>query len=261
MKIYVDYVFFINFLFDFILLSTINIILKRNISYKRIVVGAIYGGITTFILYLRIPSIIYFILKILTGLTLSIITFKFKDIKYTLNNFIYLIIISIILGGSLYLINEEIGYSQDGILYFSEGKVLNLIILLFLFILISIIIINISKKYKKEIKTKYEIIIFNNKKQIKLQGFLDTGNKLYDPYFNKPINILNNNIKLDLKKEKVIYVPFNTLNSKGLMKCYLIDKIYIKGIGYKKNILLGITNDKFHLSGVDIIIHEDLLED
>ena len=36
MKIYLDYVFFINFIFDFILLFTTKILLKRNVKIKRI---------------------------------------------------------------------------------------------------------------------------------------------------------------------------------------------------------------------------------
>ena len=100
--------------------------------------------------------------------------------------------------------------------------------------------------------------MFLNSKKLKLRGFVDTGNQLYDPYFNRPVVILNKGI--DVCFDRCIYIPYNTISGSGVMKGFLVDKIYIKNIGYKKNIILGISNDKFHISGIDIILNEDLLE-
>ena len=112
MKIYLDYVFFINFIFDFILLFTTKVLLKRNVKIKRIILGSFIGTFSIFILFISMPSLIFFISKMFFGLIMVIITFKFKDIKYTLNNFFYLMILSIILGGFLYFLNIEAGYEH-----------------------------------------------------------------------------------------------------------------------------------------------------
>ena len=122
MKIYLDYVFFVNFLFDIILLYGISIALKRNASAKRIVLASIFGGVSTFILFLSVPHFLYFILKITLGIIMLIIAFGYKDIKYTSFNTIYLMIMSIIVGGFLYLINIEIGYNHVGMIFFTNGK-------------------------------------------------------------------------------------------------------------------------------------------
>ncbi len=258
MKIYLDYVFFINFLFDFILLLTISIILKRNIKLKRIIIGSIYGGISTFIMFLEISSYLYFILKLLTGLLMIIITFKYKDIKYTVTNYIYLLILSILLGGSLYLINIEIGYEHIGMLFFTNGKKVNSIILLLISIIIMIIYAKTLKKYKKEINLYYKVDLYINNKILKLNGYLDTGNKLSSIYSNKPICIINKDILTNI--DNFIYVPYNTINGNSIMKCIKVDKIYISNIGFKYNVLIGISNDKFLLEGVDIILNINLLE-
>ena len=105
MKIYLDYVFFINFIFDFILLFKTKVLLKRNVKIKRIILGSFIGTFSIFILFISMPSFIFFLSKMFFGLIMVIITFKFKDIKYTLNNFFYLMILSIILGGFLYFLN------------------------------------------------------------------------------------------------------------------------------------------------------------
>ena len=61
MKIYLDYVFFINFIFDFILLFTTKIILKRNVKITRIILGSFVGTFSIVILFISMPSFIFFL--------------------------------------------------------------------------------------------------------------------------------------------------------------------------------------------------------
>lgn len=100
--------------------------------------------------------------------------------------------------------------------------------------------------------------VFLANQVLKLNGYLDTGNKLYDPYFHRPIIIANKNVAITSPKS--IFVPFETLNSTGLLKCYIIDKIYIHGIGYKENVLIGVAKEKFEVEGADLILHNKIVE-
>ena len=38
------------------------------------------------------------------------------------------------------------------------------------------------------------------------------------------------------------------------------DKIFIEGIGFKKNFLIGIANEKIKIDGIDCILHKRLIE-
>lgn len=259
LKIYLDYVFFINFLFDFILLLGISMVLKRNAKISKIVLGSFFGGLSTFILFFNLSSWLFFVLKILSGIIMLIITFNFKDIRYTFLNLIYLMILSIILGGALYLINIEVGYQNVGMIFFTNGKSVNIFILILCAILIMLIYTKVERRYKKDIKFNYEVNLYVKHKKLRLNGFIDTGNSLYDPYFNKPILILNKNFSLD--GERFVLVPFKTINSDGLMKCYFVDKVDVKGLGIVNNCLVGISPDNIEISGIDIILHKDLWEE
>ena len=259
MKIYLDYVFFINFLFDLILLFGISFILKRNTKLIRVILGSIFGGLSTFILFLSVPGIIYFILKILSGLIMIIITFSYKDIKHTFFNLIYLMILSVILGGTLYLLNIEIGYEHVGMIFFTNGSSVNMFILLLVSLLVIILYVRVTKKKNRDINYKYKVDLYDKDNVIKVNAYLDTGNNLLDPYFNKPISIINKSV--DIIGTKEILVPFNTINGSGIMKCFFIDKIYIHNIGYRENILIGISEEVINIEGVDLILNKDLLED
>ena len=39
----------------------------------------------------------------------------------------------------------------------------------------------------------------------------------------------------------------------------IVDKIYIKNIGYKYNVMIGRSNDKFSIEGIDMILNEYIL--
>lgn len=259
MKIYVDYVFMINFLFDFILLLGLSMVLKRNVSKLRIFLGALFGGLSFFIIFLNISSFMFFVLKMFLAILMIIITFSYKDLKYTMNNFIYLIILSVLMGGFLYLTNIEFGYSHVGMLFFTNGKSLNFIILVFLSLLVMILYARYMKKIKRENAKVFKTTLFIDNKELVLSGFLDTGNEL--KYFNKPVIILNKNIKIDICDKKIYYVPFTTINGSGVMKCIKIDKIFIEDKGYFENVMLALSNDKFHLDGADIILNVNLWEE
>ena len=256
MKVYLDYVFFINFLFDFILLLGISIVLKRNTSKLKLFISSCFGGLSGFIILLSLSSVSFFILKLFLGFLMIIICFSYKNIKYTMNNFIYLIILSILLGGSLYLLNIEASKTIFGSSLMNNS--IYIILLLIVGFIVTVVYAKYISKSKKGVVNKYKTIIYINDKPISLIGYLDTGNNLM--HNNRPILILNNDIKLDLDGKKFIYIPFVTISGSGVMKCFQVKDVVVDN-NHFKNIYIGISNDKFHLKDADIILNVSLWED
>ncbi len=91
------------------------------------------------------------------------------------------------------------------------------------------------------------------------QVVLDTGNKLIDPITKKKI-ILVNEKKIKNKKEKIIYVPYNSLNHHGLMKCFKIDYLEMNG-KKSKNYLIGISEGELIKDGIDCVLNQYCLEE
>ena len=255
MKIYLDYVFIINFLFDFILLLGIAIVLKRNTSNLKLFLGSTIGGLSGFIILLNITSILFFILKLFLGLLIVVVAFSYKNIKYTMNNFIYLIILSILMGGTLYLFNIEVSKTVLG-RSITNNKLYIILLLITGFITIILYSKHILKA-KKITNSKYKTTLFINNKAMNLIGYLDTGNNLM--YKNRPVLILNKDIKIDTNNKKTFYIPFSTLNSKGLMKCMKLNRIKVEKETFK-NVYLALSSDKFQLKDADIILNINIWE-
>ena len=238
MIVYLDLVFLINFIMDFYILSGVKFLLRLDTKLYRIILGAFIGSLTIIILFFDISSLFLNLIKILFSLLMILVSFgKYKLI----NRLFYLYVVSIILGGSIYLINDTLGYDIDCFIFINNGYSINLIILIIISPLILFFYIKEFYKLKKKLNTIYNVKIKLKNKEISIEGFLDTGNMLIDPYFHRPIILLNKNL-INLKYKKIIYVPYESLNNDGIIKCIIPEYILINDKLYKE-VLIGISEN------------------
>lgn len=262
MKIYVDLLFFINFAFDFLLILTTSIILKRNASINRILVSSFIGGLSLLVLFININSLTLFIIKFIISFLMIITAFSYKNIRYTIKNLIYFYSSSIILGGFLYYLNIEFSYKHKGIIFYHNGLSINYIVLIILSPVILYLYIRQFKSFKQNYSKYYEVTIYlDSNKKINATAYLDTGNTLCDPYFNYPVILINKKkIIHDINEFGMILVPYKTICEESLLKCIKIEKILIKGVGEKNKVLLGLIEDNIKIDGIDCILNNKLME-
>lgn len=241
MKIYIELVFIVNFLLDFIILYGTKRLLKLNKSNKRLLLASIIGSLSTIIVFLKVTNIILIILKILLSLILIIVSFGKNNI---LINTFYFYLISIIVGGTIYL------FDLNKSLYF------NYLILIILSPIIIYLLIKELNKHRLNINDKYLVEITISKKKYKLEGFIDTGNRLSSPIKKEPVILVN----LKINYNKVIYIPYKALNTEGIIPCIKPDKIMINNKQIK-NYLVGFATDKFTIDNVNCILPNKLKED
>ena len=257
MKVYLDLILILNFFLDFMLLIATGIILKRKINIKLITVSSFIGSLSILILFFNINSIELFFIKLLFSITMIIISYPNKNIKYIFYNLLIFYIVSIFLGGVLYMLNIQISYKHTGLIFFNNGLSINMIILF----IISPIILYFYIKEQKILKNKYnnyyltEIVI--NNKNIKCTGYIDSGNTL--TFKGNPV-ILINKEKIKLEGEEYRIIPYKVVNSILMMKIYKCNKVIINN-HILKNIYLGISDNSFNIDGVDVLLNNKLLEE
>ena len=262
MKIYVDLVILLNFGFDLLLLFGVAIILRRQTTLKRLLLGAFVGGVTILSMFIEMNNLSLFIIKIIISIFMCLITFGYRNLKYTLNNLFYLYTSSIILGGGLYLLNLECSSSTEGLLFYYNGLSVNFVVLLVMSPIIIYAYVKQGISLKNNYANYYNIDIYlEDGEVISATSFLDTGNKLEDPYKRRPIILLNKDrININYELHRLLLVPYDSLNNHGLLKCLIPKSIYIQGIGFRDNFLIGISNEKIMIDGVDCILSPKLLE-
>ncbi len=177
------------------------------------------------------------------------IAYGFKNFIYTFHNMIYLYMSSIILAGFLYYLTDELGIASSNI---------NYIALVILAPLVLGVYVYQTKKLKQKQNLSYRVkVVFKNNKELLLDGFIDSGNKLKDPFTNKYIIIVDESI---YKSTNPIYVPFKGVNKTGLIKCFSLDHIEINNRIFK-NYLLGVSDEKINLDGSNCLLNYKLLEE
>lgn len=257
MTIYIDLVLFINFMFDFNLLLALNVLLKRQRKIRWITLGALFGSLSVFLLFFRLNSLTLFLIKFIIASLMILITFGYKNFQSFKDNLIYLYILSIILGGGLYLINDHFGYKSSGFIFISEDYSINLILIIILTPTLLFLYIKELKKIKLNYSKYYKVDIVLDDSIINLTAFLDTGNKLTCPITNKPVILVEKDL-IKMNNPKVLYVPYNSLNNHNLLKCIKPKYILVEGKKIDK-VLIGLSEDKFNIPGINCILNERIL--
>lgn len=245
MKMYIDLFFIFNVIIDYIIIMSTSILLKRRTSYIRMILSSLIGGISSLVLFTSLNKIV---IEIVSIVIMVLISFGYKGIRYLINNILYMYILSTLLGGIIYLFNIKV----------SNSMFLTYLIIIVISIEIMILYIKENKKMRSIYNNNYKVdIYFKDREKLSLIGFVDTGNNLYDPYKKRPVIIVHNKY---IKEDKYILVPYHTINGNGLLKCIKPDIIFIDGIGYKGNVLIGFSDSFNFGDGVDVILHKDIMK-
>lgn len=260
MKIYVDLVILLNFFIDFLLLLSVSLLNKKNASIIRLILASFIGGISIISLFVPFNSITLFLFKLFISIIMILVSFPFKTFKEFFSNLFYLYIVSIILGGFLYYLNNELSYKNMGLIFFHNGFSINWIIIVISSPILLYLYVKNQRSYKENYANKYEVeITFLNNKKANITGFLDSGNNLYDPYYKRPIILISKSI-IGNYKPKCILVPCYTVNKESMIKCFRIKKIIINGKTIDNNVLVGISDNNFNLDGVECLLHKKIME-
>lgn len=242
---YIDLFFIFNVIIDYIIIMSTSILLKRRTSYIRMILSSLIGGISSLVLFTSLNKIV---IEIVSIVIMVLISFGYKGIRYLINNILYMYILSTLLGGIIYLFNIKV----------SNSMFLTYLIIIVISIEIMLLYIKENKKMRSIYNNYYKVdIYFKDREKLSLIGFVDTGNNLYDPYKKRPVIIVHNKY---IKEDKYILVPYHTINGNGLLKCIKPDIIFIDGIGYKGNVLIGFSDSFNFGDGVDVILHKDIMK-
>lgn len=245
MVIYLDLIFLINLIFDGSLLLTVDLLLKRNTKYFRILVGSIIGELSMITLFVNMGNVGNDLFKILLNLLMCLGAFSFKDVRYTFYNFIYLYLVGIILGGfEYYLYNEFKVGGQFGIKY---------LIILTLSPIILIAYCKLSKKFKNDYNNRHSLKVLYDGGEFEGIGYLDSGNKLVSP-INGKIIVLVEKEYIVHHKLRLIPIPYNALNHHGIIYCFSPDHVYVDGTEHQ-NIMIGLSEVKFNIEGCNALLN------
>ena len=293
MTIYLDIVFFENFILNYIIILSTAIISKSKIKLTSIMLSSTIGGIFSILNYLmNINSLENMILKIIISILMMLIAFNEYKIKKLIKQLLFFYLVSFTFGGIAFMLLFFI--KPQNIIMKSNHLVRTYTIEIKILagILGFVVIFLIEKIIKDRLNKKSMICdleIFYDGKIRKIKTMIDTGNLLKEPISKNDVIIVEKeslegivskdileNIKYILKgkwiQEKNIYsykiklIPFSSLgNDNGLLLGFKPDyvKIYSDDEITRNDVLIGIYDGKLSkanqynsLIGLDILNKE-----
>ena len=188
MQVYVELALLENFCMDFTLLFCAKVVSKNRAHVFRLVIASIFGACFAVVFPLfNLPSWLSIIIKILSGLIICAIAGKFQSIKAYIKLTALFLAFTALLGGALVGIFSLAGISYEA----DTGYILSSVpigIPLFGALILIIVARKIAAKLKKVDRTEVSCTVYNGENKVSLNGFFDSGNKVY--YLGQPVCVI-----------------------------------------------------------------------
>ncbi|AAM24840.1 sporulation protein [Caldanaerobacter subterraneus subsp. yonseiensis KB-1] len=261
---YLDILFLENLLINYVILSLTQRFSRKYSTPFKLLLGAFIGAGYVLIFFLTPYS---FFREFLAKFLLSLLIIYMAFSPETLKEFFRILSV-------FYLVSFAMGGTIFALLYAVKGRETALPVGIGFAALLLFLNWDYVVKKAKQDKMKYEIYIEIFGKKVKTYGFVDTGNKLFDPLSNLPVVVVAYSSvksllpydleefvaegKIDfgkvleiIKDEKwhsrIGIIPFSGVGTKGLLLGIRPDRLIINGKEIK-DVMLGISTDKMEFA-------------
>ena len=264
-KLYIDSVFFIQFVMNLCLLSITGKILKCTATHLRIIFGALLGAVIICLVIL-LPLFNMKIRLIIGAIPVSMImirvVFKVHTPRLLIKSCMVMAFYSFLLGSIVLWLDSRFAWPVW--LRYSIRT-----FVLFIFFGYGIIVFLIRKFQKEKTDELKEIRIPIDGHNVHMKALLDTGNHLAEPVSGAPVCILSESAAKELQAyfipEKYHAIPFRSVGkSSGIMDAYELPELVIKDT-YRdiccKRVIVAICNTGISKDSIyQMILHPGLIE-
>lgn len=254
MKLYIELYIINNFFINlFINILTIKLTRQSIIKYRLILTTLFEALVSVVYVYIDINNV--FLKIFLLFIIIALLTKNNSIFVYLKNCFIFLVV-TFILGGSIYAILLNFNIDIYEISFSLRMLVIYSAIICLLFFMKKIL--KCTKKIKNKMIFSDNIILYKNDKKLKVMGYYDSGNNMY--FKENPVCFISQKTYSRLLNDTTIntieYVNITSINSKAKLKLIQLDKIQlIEDKKYFYKVFCAVSEN---LNNYDFLIHADM---
>ena len=258
--VYFDVIFLINFIAGFMVLYLTGVIAKRKIILWKVVVAAVISASILLVFVLKPTLLMGFRgIVISIGISMGAVAIPYGERRLSFVRTWFLsTTIMVLIGGIMnylkYIFHISVLQMLQWFLLFSASSVC-----------ILILIVNIQKTRKRN-DNNYLIRITHGEKSIIEMVYMDTGNMLVDPLFQKPVLVLNEDVvnKCVIEEERLIIkqyresgkLDYNCLLSGQTQKRVCFHEIAYQSVGNPSGKILCILLDEVNILGEGKVLYK-----
>lgn len=267
MTIYLDIVFFENFILNYIIILSTAIISKSKIRMINIMLSSMIGGIFSILNYMMNIDILgNMVFKIIISILMMLTAFKEYKIKKLIKQLLFFYLVSFTFGGIAFMLLFFI--KPQNIIMKSNHLVgtYPLKITILAGIIGFVVIFLIERIIKDRLNKKSMICdleIFYNGKTKKIKTMIDTGNLLKEPISKNDVIIVEKEslkgiISKDILENITHILKGNWIQSENIYS-YKIKLIPFSSLGNDNGLLIGFKPDYIKIYSDDEIARNDVL--
>ena len=261
-KIYVDVLFIINFIIDYILLSVTSLFARKRLKILNTVLASTVGGVFSSVIFF-VPVGVFFsaVFTFSAGLLMILIAFGKRSFLKILKDTAILYLVSLVTGGLAFSFLPKYNHIfNNGIIYAD----INAYSMLFVFVT-SVIIIHSATGYVRRQKIKssyiYEITVERNGRSISDFAFFDSGNFLTDPISQKGVIVAEwKSVSPLFEETKItdaivknpqdfVYIGCKNLGATTGLYAFSPDKVTSEEMNFCEDFLVAVTETPLDRDG------------
>lgn len=218
-EFYLDVFWVTNLILDGAVLALTALLGKERISLVRIPLSAAFGATASACLFLGLSSYggYQFILHFFVNPAMLLLAFPWDSIRGFLRRLAESYVVSALLGGAVSWLWPQ-GADSGFWLWAAAGILLVALVL-------------VGQRLRQSRQQLYEILLVTYGQRLSLQGFLDTGNLLWDPMLHRPVHIIQKELlpREIQEGQGIHYVSYQSLgNEKGVLPVVVLEGMYIR---------------------------------
>lgn len=266
MIVYLDVIFVLNFIIDFLLLYLTARFAGSNVIVPRLLAGSIIGALYTVLLFFPPLSFLYtFVIKLLFSVVMIMVTFGFRRWLYLLRHLALFYFVSFIAGGGMFALHyfwqDSISILSGVALIQTKGVVHPVTITV---ILLGIPLVWwISRNSHRMIGNAKRLGQLLGSVRIEVAGrsldcigLVDTGNRLYEPITRIPVMIIELACIKEVLPPEVVRIAeqgvnlaenwdnYENLEANWLSRIRLVP---FRGVAKKTDFLLAVRPDRIEV--------------
>lgn len=274
--IYLDVLIGVNVYINYLLLILTARFAACRYNRIRIVLGALVGAISSCVILLDIPSkLLSAAIKVITAAVMTIVAFEIKSYRTFFKLMTILTAVTFGFAGAMIGVKNIMSTNGISVSNFSVYLDISPISLIF-FTLVCYVLLTVYSKLtagKTQQKSVCRVTVSNEGKSITLDGVLDTGNTLTEPFSGLPVVVISEKSIYHLLPEEVKnfsissphptknirLIPYSSVGGKGLLTGFMPDSITIESEGRESrtcNVYIAVSDRE---SEIPAIINPDIL--
>lgn len=269
MVVYIEYAFIDNLIINYVLLACSTTCAKIKTKPLYLILSSLLGTVVALIVPLvDLNGVLLVFLKLTLGALMVYISGRYVTLKKYIITFSIFLAFTFLCGGFLIAVFSFAGIDYKVYFNLNYDSAVPIGLSVLIVYAVCKVLVKVAFLLLKERALRPFIrscVVIINGQKFKTQGFIDSGNGLYEKRSGLPVVVASKPLyeKLIMAgvKKNSTNLEFDTVSGTSTMELYIIDKLLIyNGISVNilNNVLLGVSKVTQNFNGYELLLHPAL---